>query len=188
MNARRWQVSLGGAAPEAVSLTFEAGWKARARGQELDIRVEQVDEDGVVHAVVDGERLRLRIERGPDGSRCLVPLAPGGQAAPLPTALEVRSEGSLALHGRRAQAPEVYVDPVVRAPITGVVHALRVEVGQTVRAGETVAVLEAMKMETELKSTVDGIVSATPAPVGTQVRTGDAIIEVEPASHEEAGG
>jgi biotin carboxyl carrier protein len=51
------------------------------------------------------------------------------------------------------------VEKVVVAPMPGLVVKLEVEVGQAVKAGQGVVIVEAMKMENELKAPADGIVA-----------------------------
>ena len=55
------------------------------------------------------------------------------------------------------------------APMPGEVIELRVEVGQTVAAGQLLVVLEAMKMEHHLTAPFAGVVSAIAVQVGHQV-------------------
>ena len=54
---------------------------------------------------------------------------------------------------------EVEAQKTVVAPMPGLVVKIEVEVGQAVRAGEGVIVVEAMKMENELKAPADGVVA-----------------------------
>jgi len=56
-------------------------------------------------------------------------------------------------------AAEVEAVKTVVAPMPGMVMKIDVEVGQAVRAGQGVVVLEAMKMENELKAPADGVVA-----------------------------
>ncbi|MCI6152554.1 MAG: oxaloacetate decarboxylase subunit alpha [Fusobacterium perfoetens] len=65
---------------------------------------------------------------------------------------------------------------IVEAPMPGTIVDIKVKVGDSVKEGDLVAVIEAMKMETDLYSTKTGIVKAINAAKGTQVNTGDAII------------
>ena len=48
--------------------------------------------------------------------------------------------------------------------------------GQAVKAGDVLVVLEAMKMEIEVSAPVDGTVKAVPAVVGTTVNTDDQLV------------
>ena len=50
----------------------------------------------------------------------------------------------------------------VVAPMPGKILAIKVSKGQQVKAGDTVLILEAMKMEQEIKSSISGTVSEIP--------------------------
>lgn len=65
---------------------------------------------------------------------------------------------------------------IVEAPMPGTIVDIKVKVGDTVKEGDLVAVIEAMKMETDLFSTKSGVVTAVNAGKGASVNTGDAII------------
>lgn len=64
----------------------------------------------------------------------------------------------------------------VEAPMPGTIVDIKVKVGDSVKEGDLVAVIEAMKMETDLYSTKTGVVKAINAGKGAQVNTGDPII------------
>ncbi|MBM7062781.1 carbamoyl-phosphate synthase large subunit [Pseudomonas sp. UL073] len=66
-------------------------------------------------------------------------------------------------------------------PSTGVVVSLEVAVGSAVAAGQTVAVLEAMKMEFEVKAPSGGIVRALAAQPGQALNEGQPLLFIEPA-------
>ena len=59
----------------------------------------------------------------------------------------------------------------VKAPLPGVIVALKAKVGEAVKAGQTVAVLEAMKMENDIQSEYDGVI------LSIEVNPGDSIME-----------
>lgn len=67
---------------------------------------------------------------------------------------------------------------VVTAPLPGVILDIKVKVGDVVKAGQTVAVLEAMKMENEIEATTSGTVTAVNAGKGDSVLEGAAIITI----------
>lgn len=69
-------------------------------------------------------------------------------------------------------------DSAVRAVMTGILRDVRVQPGDTVTAGQVLFILEAMKMENEVKVEVDGIVGAVHAAAGETVEQGDVIVEV----------
>ncbi|HEX8906928.1 MAG TPA: biotin/lipoyl-containing protein, partial [Longimicrobiaceae bacterium] len=51
------------------------------------------------------------------------------------------------------------VEKTIAAPMPGLVVKIEVEVGQHVKAGQGVIIVEAMKMENELKAPADGVVA-----------------------------
>jgi geranyl-CoA carboxylase alpha subunit len=67
----------------------------------------------------------------------------------------------------------------VRAPLAGVVAAVSVEPGAAVKAGDTLGVIEAMKMETRVVSRVDGSIRAVHAARGDSVEAGALLFELE---------
>lgn len=66
----------------------------------------------------------------------------------------------------------------VLAPMPGLILEIKVKVGQVVVAGETVAVMEAMKMENNLVTHVAGTVMEIRVEKGTEVSTGDLIMVI----------
>ena len=70
----------------------------------------------------------------------------------------------------------------LEAPMPGKVIQLHVAVGDNVRAGQTVAVLEAMKMEHPMDAPEDGVVKELLVEVGQQVESGTLLVVVEPKS------
>ncbi len=70
----------------------------------------------------------------------------------------------------------------LRAPMPGLVVRLAVEVGQQIGAGAGVVVLEAMKMENELKASGPGVVRAVLVQTGQAVEKGQALVEFGPSA------
>jgi propionyl-CoA carboxylase alpha chain len=65
------------------------------------------------------------------------------------------------------------------APLPGSVVRVLVEAGATVTRGQTLVVLEAMKMEHSIQSPSDGTVTEVPVQVGQQVETGQVLVVVD---------
>ena len=70
-------------------------------------------------------------------------------------------------------------DDETRAPMPGVVKAVYVSVGDSVAAGDRLAVLEAMKMEHSLVAHRDGVIALVGASEGAQVSAGDLLVALE---------
>ena len=79
--------------------------------------------------------------------------------------------------GIRGEAPshtgEIY------APIPGIVSRIFVKSGDSVKTGKNLCILEAMKMENEIKSGMDGVLIGIHVEEGQTVETGLLLMEVE---------
>ena len=84
-------------------------------------------------------------------------------AAPAPAAAQSPASGGAAL---------------VKAPMPGTLMAYKVAVGQAVRKGDVVLILEAMKMENEIVAPSDGSVKSLGPAEGASVNTGDLLVEL----------
>ncbi|WP_342371950.1 acetyl-CoA carboxylase biotin carboxyl carrier protein subunit [Propioniciclava soli] len=65
------------------------------------------------------------------------------------------------------------------APMPGVILTVDVAVGASVRRGDTLMVLEAMKMKNELKAPKDGVVAEIYVTAGHQVKFGETLVRFE---------
>lgn len=66
---------------------------------------------------------------------------------------------------------------VIKAPMPGLIVDLRVQAGDTVKAGDPLLVLEAMKMENIIKASGDGVVKQVKIKKGDSVEKGQLLIE-----------
>lgn len=80
---------------------------------------------------------------------------------------------------RRAGAGGADVRAEVLAPMPGKVVRLLVEAGARVEAGDGLVIVEAMKMQNEMKSPKAGIVVEVKAQTGATVNAGDCLVVVE---------
>ncbi|MCK0070363.1 acetyl/propionyl/methylcrotonyl-CoA carboxylase subunit alpha [Kordiimonas laminariae] len=67
----------------------------------------------------------------------------------------------------------------ITAPMHGALLEVLVMAGDPVKTGDTLAVLEAMKMQHQILAEVDGTVKEVAAEAGAQVATGDLLVEIE---------
>ena len=73
----------------------------------------------------------------------------------------------------------------VNAPMPGLIVIVTVEVGQTLAQGDTVVILESMKMQNELKTPVAGVVTAIHVEASQAVDKGDILVEIGPSSEDD---
>ena len=84
-----------------------------------------------------------------------------------------RAIRDLSVDGARPSGPA----PVV-APMPGLIVRVNVHLGDTVRVGAPVVVIEAMKMENELRAQAAGVVSAIHVQSGSTVERGAVLVEL----------
>jgi acetyl-CoA/propionyl-CoA carboxylase biotin carboxyl carrier protein len=103
-------------------------------------------------------------------SQLAAPAGGGGKAA---AARPKRSRGAGGGAGAAAGSGRI------AAPMQGTIVKVTVEAGQTVAAGDTVVVLEAMKMENNVAADVDGTVAEVKVEAGQSVGAGEILVVIE---------
>lgn len=86
--------------------------------------------------------------------------------------------GSSAAPGAAAPAAVAASGDAIPAPLAGSVWKILVEVGQEVKAGDVVVILEAMKMETEVTAPADGVVTGILVEPGAAVQGGQGLVSL----------
>ncbi len=114
-----------------------------------------------VEVEVNGKLFRVKVYADETQGR------PGGVKAPP------------ARRGREKGRGVAAIDGAVVAPMQGTIVKVLVEEGQEVAADEAVCVLEAMKMESEIRVKRAGTISEVLVEAGQTVRSGDALIALE---------
>lgn len=119
------------------------------------------------NVVVNGTAYEVEVEEVAAGASSAPVVAAAPKAAPAP----------------KAAAPAPVAAPAgattVNSPMPGTIVDVKVAVGQTVKNGDLVAILEAMKMENEIFAPCDGKIVAVNASKGATVNTGDAIVSIQ---------
>ncbi len=149
----------------------------RINGHDYQVDVNSV-EGGIADVTVNGTDYKVELaDAVPAPAQQAVRPAPQATftAAPAPQATAPAAQ--TAAQTATASAPQGKGE-VVTAPLPGVILDIKVKVGDAVKAGQTVAVLEAMKMENEIESTASGTVTAVNAGKGDSVLEGAAIITI----------
>lgn len=92
------------------------------------------------------------------------PVAPAAPAAPTPTPVSAASGSAGAVK--------------VEAPMPGTILKINVKVGDSVKKGDALVVLEAMKMENDIASPADGVVASVNVSQGASVNTGELLVSL----------
>lgn len=163
-----YEVSIGDKA-HRVELTREGGaWRCKLDGRDFPVDV-QATQDGVLSLLVDGRSYEVKQESTAAESNIVV----GNQRF----AAAVRDPRSL--RSRRASDTGGQGPRRITAPMPGKVVRILAAAGTAVEAGQPILVIEAMKMQNELKSPKKGTVKKLTVTEGTAVDAGQALGEVD---------
>ena len=101
--------------------------------------------------------------------------APAAAAVPQPASAPVQAAPAAAA----APAPKAAgAGEKVASPLPGVIIEISVKEGQTVKAGQKVAILEAMKMENEIPAPKDGTITDIHVHKGDTLQEGDPVVTI----------
>ena len=142
-------------------------YRFKINGNEYNVAINSVDGTNA-SVTVNGTDYQVELENAPAAPVQTAPAA-APAAAPVQTAPAASAAPKPAASG---------AGKAVTSPLPGVIIAVKVNVGDSVKAGQEVAVLEAMKMENSIEATHDGTVTAVHVAKGDSVLEGAAIVTV----------
>jgi biotin carboxyl carrier protein len=144
------------------------GWRCKLDGRDMPLDV-IAPEEGVLSILLDGKSYEVKQES--NGSEINIVIGPQR----FPT--QVRDPRSF--RGRRAADGAGEGARKITAPMPGKVVRILAPAGTAVEHGQGVIVIEAMKMQNELKSPKKGTVKKVTVREGAAVEAGQALAEVE---------
>lgn len=140
-------------------------YKYTINGNKYEVAIGDIVENEVT-VTVNGEEYKVEMEPEPVEEKKVVVRKPA----------EVASTSD---NDASASAGSVNTNNAVKAPLPGVITSINVSVGDDVKAGDTLLVLEAMKMANNIESEKDGKVTAICVKPGQSVMEDDALVVVE---------
>ena len=81
------------------------------------------------------------------------------------------------MHARLPEKQKPDTSKLIMSPMPGLVVSVAVKVGQEVKAGEAVCIVEAMKMQNIIRAEADGVVKAVSASAGASVAADEVLVE-----------
>lgn len=158
---------------DAVHEIVVDGESVTIDGERVVARIEDLPGTPLQLLTVGEQQDKLYARRGSD--RANVEISLGGYRFAL-EALDERSKVIRELSGASSKAK----GPAhLTAPMPGLIVRVAVKEGDQVRAGQGLVVMEAMKMENELRASTDGVVKRVVAAPGTAVEKGALLLELE---------
>ena len=140
-------------------------YKYKINGNSYNVVIGDI-EDNIAHVEVNGTHYTVEMEKKPKA-----------EAAPKPVARPAAKPAAAA-----AAAPVVKPAAAksgVKSPLPGVILDIKVNVGDEVKKGQTVIILEAMKMENSINADKDGKITAINVSKGESVLEGTDLIIIE---------
>ena len=168
---RDWVVIANGEHyPVEVAVTLD-GFDVRSNGNLYRIETAWRLEEPIVEARVNGSAVRVQVDREGAGYRLY---HRGTEVDAL-----VLSPAGAALAGHMLEKVPPDLSRFLLSPMPGLLVRLSVEEGQEAKAGEELAVVEAMKMENSLRATDDVTVKKVLAKMGESLEVDQPILEFE---------
>ncbi len=142
-------------------------YKYKINGNSYKVSIGDID-NNIAQVEVNGVPYRVELE----GTKTPVKVV----NAPRPSAAPRTDTGAKVISKPAAAAGAGYQ---VKAPLPGTVLSIPVKVGDTVKASDTVMVLEAMKMENAIHAGHDGRVASIAVNAGDAVLEGALLVTIE---------
>lgn len=134
-------------------------------GKDYEVQIVDINEETNIASVkVNGEVFEVGMEKPAEEEKKKPVLGK-------PVQEETDEEATTAANVNTANA--------IKAPLPGTITAINVNVGDEVKSGEALVVLEAMKMANNIEAEKDGKVTAICVKVGQSVMEDDALVVVE---------
>lgn len=166
-----WVVGIDGQRHEVAAELTETGVRVALAGRWLDVRSDWRPGQALLHASLDGNAVTLQLDVLPDSYR----LTHAGVR--LDITMRTPRGAELAALMPTKVPPDL--SKFLRCPMPGLVISIDAEVGDNVKAGQALAVVEAMKMENVLRAEQDGTVAAVHVSQGQSLAVDQVILEFD---------
>lgn len=130
----------------------------------------------IYKVTLNGKIYEVEVEKGEAMIRAEYDAA--APVAPAPTAPAAPVAAAPVAAPAAAPAPAAAGEGVVQSPMPGNINAVKFSAGQSVKAGDVIIILEAMKMENEIVAPKAGTLKGVFVTKGATVNTGDALFEI----------
>jgi acetyl-CoA carboxylase biotin carboxyl carrier protein len=144
--------------------------------RKLKTLIDLVQQSGIAELEITEGEERVRISRGASGAQGAAPV----QVYTLPAAGAAPAAAAPAAPAAEAEAPAAPEGHVIRSPMVGTFYRSSapgakafVEIGQAVKSGDTLCIIEAMKLLNEIEADQDGVVKAILMENGQPVEYGE---------------
>ena len=149
-------------------------YSLKINGNSYEVKIDDINEASTLaHVTVNGTKYDVEIE----GGKAAATKKPQVVAVPQ-TATDISVTPKTPIASKPAVAPAA-TGAKVTCPLPGTIIAINVKEGDTVAAGQTLVVLEAMKMENNIDAERGGVVKQVLVQAGATVMEGDVLLVIE---------
>ena len=150
-------------------------YSLKINGNPYEVKIEDINESSTMARVtVNGTKYDVESE----GGKAAATKKPQVVAVPQ-TATDISVTPKTPIATKPAAAPAAGGGAKVTCPLPGTIISINVKEGDTVAAGQTVVVLEAMKMENNIDAERGGVVKQVLVQAGATVMEGDVLLVIE---------
>lgn len=146
-------------------------YRFKINGNEYNVAINSVS-GNIADVTVNGTPYQVEMDNSMPQTTAQVPPTTPVQAAPAPTPAPAPVAAPAAPKASGTAK-------AVESPLPGVIIDVKVKQGDAVKAGQVVAILEAMKMENEIQAETDGTVVSVNVSKGESILEGATIITVQ---------
>ena len=149
-------------------------YQYKVQGVDYDVEIEEV-EGNIAKVNVNGIRFDVEMKQPINPASTLKKVH---VQAPKPVSRPSVAPAAAAAAAPAPQAAPTGAGSPVKAPLPGTITELKVNVGDTVKVGDVVLVLEAMKMQNNIESEYEGTVTSINAKQGETVMEGAVLMTI----------
>lgn len=150
-----------------------AKYQYTVKGVDYEVEIQNI-EGNIANVTVNGIPFEVEMKQPVKAGKQKINLNVGAVAtsAPAPSETEKATEKA-----ESKPAPAAGGKPVV-APLPGTINDIKVKVGDKVNVGDTVVILEAMKMQNNIEAETAGTIASINVSKGDAVMEGDTLVTI----------
>lgn len=149
-----------------------AKYQYTVKGVDYEVEIQDI-EGNIANVTVNGIPFEVEMKQPVKAGKQKVKLN-GEQKESAPTATPTATATTAAAQPAAAASGK----PVV-APLPGTINEIKVKVGDKVNAGDTVVILEAMKMQNNIEAETSGTITSINVNKGDAVMEGDTLVTIK---------
>ncbi len=147
------------------------------KGVDYEVEIQDI-EGNIANVTVNGIPFEVEMKQPVKAGKQKVKLS-GEQKESAPTATSTATATPASTTAAASQPAAAASGKPVVAPLPGTINEIKVKVGDKVNAGDTVVILEAMKMQNNIEAETSGTITSINVNKGDAVMEGDTLVTIK---------